>query len=93
MNTVQTAVNAINAMNSDELEQIVDAIKLRRTYLSRHAARTLGVGDSVKFEARGRVVRGTVFKVNPKTVIVKEQGYGKWKVPASMLTRVDTETA
>jgi len=78
MNTVQTAVNAINSMNSDELEQIVDAIKLRRTYLSR---------------ARGRVVRGTVFKVNPKTVIVKEQGYGNWKVPAAMLTRVDTETA
>ena len=93
MNTVQTAVNAINAMNSDELEQIVEAVNLRRAYLSRHAARTLTVGDSVKFEARGRVVRGTVFKVNRKTVIVKEQGYGKWKVPASMIARVDTETA
>jgi len=92
MNTVQTAVNAINAMNSDELEQIVDAIKLRRNYLSRQTARALAVGDSVKFDARGRVVRGTVFKINPKTVIVMEQGYGKWKVPASMLTRVDTAT-
>ena len=60
MNTVQTAVSAINSMNNDELEQVVDAIKLRRTYLSRQTTRQLAVGDSVKFEARGRVVQGEI---------------------------------
>ena len=90
MNTVQTAVSAINSMNDDELEQIVDAIKLRRTYLSRQTTRELATGDSVEFEARGRTVKGTVIKINRKTVIVYEAGYGKWKVPASMLRKTET---
>jgi FKBP-type peptidyl-prolyl cis-trans isomerase 2 len=77
-------------MNDDELEQIVDAIKLRRTYLSRQTTRELATGDSVEFEARGRTVKGTVIKINRKTVIVYEAGYGKWKVPASMLRKTET---
>jgi len=28
-----------------------------------------------------------VTKVNPKTVIVMEQGYGKWRVDASLLSK------
>ena len=90
MNSVQTAVSAINSMNDDELEQIVDAIKLRRTYLSRQTTRALATGDTVEFEARGRTVKGTVIKINRKTVIVHEAGYGKWKVPASMLRKTET---
>lgn len=90
MNTVQTAVNAINSMNNDELEQIVDAVKLRRTYLSRQTTRQMTVGDSVEFEARGRTVQGVVIKINRKTVIVNESGYGNWKVPASMLQKTET---
>jgi len=90
MNAVQTAVAAINSMNNDELQQAVDAIKLRRTYLSRQTTRQLAVGDSVEFEARSRVVRGAVTKINPKTVIVREVGYGNWKVPASLLQKTET---
>jgi uncharacterized protein YkvS len=90
MNTVQTAVAAINSMNNDELEQVVDAIKLRRTYLSRQTTRQLATGDSVEFEARGRVVRGRVTKINRKTVIVHEPGYGNWKVPASLVCKTET---
>ena len=90
MNLVQTAVNAINSMNDDELEQIVDAIKLRRTYLSRQTTRALATGDSVEFEARGQKIYGRVTKINRKTVIVHEAGYGKWKVPASMLRKTET---
>jgi len=90
MNAVQTAANAINTMNNDELDQVVEAIKLRRTYLSRRVTRQLAVGDSVEFEARGRTVQGVVTKINPKTVIVLEVGYGKWKVSASLLQKTET---
>mgnify|MGYP001046045458 FL=1 len=90
MNSVQTAIAAINTMENDELEQIVDAIKLRRTYLSRETTRQLAKGDSVEFEARGRVVRGRVTKINRKTVIVHESGYGNWKVPASLVRKTET---
>ena len=89
MNNVQTAVEAIRNMNNDEINQVVEAIKLQRTYLARTTARAMAIGDTVEFEARGRVVRGTVTKINRKTVVVREQGYGQWRVTASLLRVVE----
>ena len=91
MNTVQTAVTAIHSMNTDELNQVVEAIKLRRTYLTRQKAAALRVGDRVSFDARGMAVLGTVTKVNTKTVQVKQDNaYTTWRVHASLLKKVDT---
>ena len=89
MNKVQTAVDAIRNMNNDELNQVIEAIKLQRTWLAKTTARALAVGDWVEFTARGRTVTGKVTKINPKTVIVNEVGYGNWKVTASLLKVVD----
>ena len=87
MNNVQTAVEAIRNADNDELNQIIEAIKLQRTWLARTTARALTVGDTVSFTGRGgKTVTGTVTKINRKTVVVREQGYGQWRVPASMLT-------
>lgn len=87
MNNVQKAITAIRNCNNDELNQVIEAIKLQRTYLARSTARALAVGDTVQFTGRGgRTVTGTVEKVNRKTVIVAEPGYGRWKVTASLLT-------
>ena len=85
MNNVQTAITAIRNCNNDELNQVIEAIKLQRTYLARSTARALAVGDTVQFTGRnGRRVTGTVEKVNRKTVIVRD-GLTKWKVTASLL--------
>ena len=87
MNNVQTAVTAIRNMNNDELNQTIEAIKLQRTRLARSTARALAVGDTVSFTGRGgQTVTGTVEKINRKTVIVAQPGYGRWKVTASLLT-------
>ena len=93
MSNVQTAVTAIRAMNNDELNQVIEAIKLQRTWLARQQTATLAVGDTVKFQGRGgRKVVGTVTKINRKTVIVKD-GYTNWRVTASLLTRVEPQEA
>jgi len=93
MNTVQTAITAIrNVDTDDELKQIIDAVKLQRQFITAQNIRSVAVGDTVEFEARGRTVQGTVAKVNRKNVKVREAGYGTWNVPASMLKRVG-ETA
>jgi uncharacterized protein YkvS len=85
MNNVQTAITAIRAMNNDEINQVVEAIKLQRTFLARSTARGLTVGDTVSFTGRGgATVVGTVEKINRKTVIVRD-GMTKWKVSASLL--------
>jgi len=88
MNNVQTAITAIRNMSNDEINQVVEAIKLQRTYNARQTARALSVGDTVSFTGRGgATVTGVVEKINRKTVIVKE-GFTKWKVTASLLKQI-----
>ena len=88
MNNVQTAIAAIRNMNNDEINQVVEAIKLQRTYLARTTARSLMVGDIVSFEGRGgATVTGRVQKINRKTVLVKDSASNTvWRVTASLLT-------
>ena len=89
MNTVQTAVTAIRNTNRDELNQIIEAVKLQQTWLAKQSARTFSVGDAVQFTGRGnRTVVGTVSKVNPKTIVVDSPSQGRWKVTASMLKQM-----
>ena len=90
MNTVQTAVTAIRNADRNELNQIIDAVKLQQNFLARTQARTFTIGDAVQFKGRGnRTVVGTVSKVNPKTIVVDSPSQGRWKVTASMLTSLE----
>ena len=89
MNNVQTAIAAISDMSNDEINQVVEAIKLRRTLNARQAARALMVGDNVNFTSSrtGQNTTGVVMKIAIKFVTVKTFG-GLWRVPANMLTKV-----
>ena len=89
--SVQAAIQAIrNINNDDDLRSVIDAIKLQRQFIAVQTIRSVTVGDTVQFTARGRVITGEVMKVNRKNVKVKEGGYTTWNVPANMLTVVET---
>lgn len=89
MNDFATALTAIHKMDMDQLNRIVEAVKTRRTYLTRQKAVSFAVGDRVSFAARGMQVLGTVTKVNIKTILVKQDNaYTTWKVHASLLKPV-----
>ena len=47
MNTVQTAVTAIRNADRNELNQIIEAVKLQQNFLARQSARTFMKGDAV----------------------------------------------
>ena len=85
------AENIRQLKTQDEVNLVIEAIKLQMTYLSRKNIRQFIKGDKVKFTARnGTVVVGTVDKVNQKTVLVKQNNPGMfgtttYKVPAGML--------
>jgi hypothetical protein len=88
MNNVQQIISLIHKVQSnDELNQILDAWKLKRTYLTRQNVRQLAVGDKVQWEGRNGFSKGTVTKINRKYIIV-DTGFGKWRVPANMLEKV-----
>ena len=85
---IDKAVDSIRHMSLDELKIIQDEISMRRTALSRENMRTINVGDNVSFTGRnGGIQTGSVTKKAIKYVTV-DTGFGRWKVPASMLTLV-----
>ena len=86
MTMLNTVLDQVARMDNAELNRVIDAVKMRRTFISKESARGLFIGDSVSFEGkRGQRVQGTVSKVNSKTVVVDTAG-GRWKVTASLLT-------
>tara|TARA_Y100000389_G_scaffold156962_1_gene157967 strand:- start:2327 stop:2614 length:288 start_codon:yes stop_codon:yes gene_type:complete len=89
-NLVTKSVELIYQMDNDQLNEIVDAIKLKRTYLAKQAVRSFLVGDIVQFTKKnGMQVSGQVRKINKKYIIVNESATGtQWKVPGTMLTKL-----
>ena len=90
-NNVTKVVEVIYKMDANELDQVVEAIQLKRQYLAKQAIRNFVVGDMVQFTSRktGGRVNATVEKVNKKYVIVSTHiGGERWRVPATMLTKL-----
>jgi hypothetical protein len=89
-NTVTKAVQEIYKMDNDQLNQVIEAIKLRRTYLAREATRSFKSGQIVSFKSKtGGKITGSIQKVNRKYVIVDAHvGGTRYRVPASMLETV-----
>lgn len=87
-NRVTKTVELIYQMNNDELNQVVEAIKLKRTHLAKSVARSVRVGDVVSFDGRGgQTVTGKVIKVNRKTLVVQDSAsHTRWRVTASLVT-------
>ena len=90
-NLVTKSVELIYQMNNEQLNEVVEAIKLKRQYLAKQAIKNFMVGDMVQFTSRktGGKVNATVKKVNKKYVIVSAHiGGTQWRVPATMLTKI-----
>jgi|TARA_B110000977_G_scaffold87132_1_gene115983 hypothetical protein len=88
MNIVTKATELVYQMDNQQLNQLVEAVKLKRTHLARQAVRSFTVGDNVRFKGRsGNIVKGTVRKVNRKYIVVDTQ-MGGYRVPATMLEGV-----
>ena len=89
------AIEAVNKLDSVELNGLVDAIKRRRTVLYAQAIGQFAQDDVVTFTAKtGEKVVGIVKKTGRKNVTVKPTKPAKfikhlWQVPATMLNAYD----
>lgn len=84
MQNYDDVYHVIMNSNNDELNEIIDMIKIRKTRLREDASRKFVVGDWVTFDAgkRGKVT-GVVSKVNSKSVLVRQsvdKNVMNWKV-------------
>ena len=62
----KSILNAINKMDSKEINELIGAIKRRRSVLENSAALAFLKGDKVTFDNNGRTELGVVFKVKKK---------------------------
>ena len=73
---------------NDDLDSIVDSLKLARARIARNIKNSLSVGDNVAFSSRGIDYKGYVTKIAVKNVTVRT-GRGLFRVPAALLTVVE----
>ena len=82
-------IQDIYVLNNDELNKVVDAVKLRRNQLHFTDAHNLKFNDRVSFQGRHGVTEtGTVEKVKIKYVLVRTDAGQRWNVPGSHLTLI-----
>ena len=88
-NLVTKASEIIYQMDQEQLNQVIDAIKLKRNHLAKQATRSMMVGDIVGFTGkRGNQVSGKVTKIAKKYVTVDCGINGNWRVPGNHLTKL-----
>jgi len=86
---IDKMIEDINLLNTEELNRVVDAVKLRRNSLHALDAHSLKFGDRVFFTGRhGVLEHGTVEKVKIKYVLVRTDRGQRWNVPGSHLTLI-----
>ena len=76
MSNLNKVLSEIAIMDSEEINSVVEAIKLRRTFLAKSTVRSFNVGDVVEFDARGGIIKGTITKKAIKNITV-DTGRGK----------------
>ncbi len=86
MSNLNKVLSEIAIMDSEEINSVVEAIKLRRTFLAKSTVRSFNVGDVVEFDARGGTIQGTITKKAIKNITV-DTGRGKWRVSATLLRK------
>lgn len=77
-------------MEKQDFDIVAQIYKNAQRNLQSTVAQTFKVGDTVTFNAKGRVVEATVLKVNRKTIKVKENKGAdfRWSVSPTLLKKV-----
>ena len=89
---VEEIIKCIYKLDEEELTQIVLAIKDRRDGLRYSNLKNFKVGNKVSWSyGRGtskEFYKGEVYKINAKTIAVREsdRAWMKWRISPSMLT-------
>ena len=82
-------IQDVGVLNNDELNKVVEAVKLRRNQLHFKNAHSLRIGQRVSFQGRrGITEKGTVKKIKIKYVLVETDRGQRWNVPGSHLTQI-----
>ena len=89
MNAMEEIKATIFSSNREEINAIIELVKVRKEMLSKEKMSEMKVGDKVSFIHKGAKILGTIRKKNIKRLVVDTE-IGGWNIPASLLT-LETE--
>ena len=82
-------IKAIHKMDTDNLNQVISACKLRRNQIHYKDTQSFSVGDRVSFKGRGGVIeKGVIEKVKIKYLLIKTDTGPRWNVPGSHISKI-----
>ena len=88
MNKIQKIIEDILTMNGEDIQSVVDAVKIRRNQLHLQDAQSFRVGDTVFFRGRrNTLTEAKVEKIKVKFVLVRTLDGTRWNVPGSHLSK------
>ena len=86
---INDVLNFIDDMNGDDLQKVINVVKMRRDQLHFQNAQSLRIGDAVSFTGRrGAILKGVVEKVKVKYILVRTTSGTLGNVPGCHLTKI-----
>ena len=86
---INDILRSVENLNGDDLQKVINVVKMRRDQLHFQNAQSLRVGDAVSFKGRrGSILKGVVEKVKIKYILVRTTSGTRWNVPGSHLTKI-----
>ena len=85
---INDILRSVENLNGDDLQKVINVVKMRRNQLHTSSAHSLKIGERVSFAGRhGSTLKGVVEKVKIKYVLVRTDSGQRWNVPGSHLTK------
>jgi len=81
-----TAVS--NLTNNDDINLVIEAVKIARDKINSLTRLAFRVGESVTFTHKNSVISGKIKKINPKNILVKAESGMVWTIGPSLLEKV-----
>ena len=86
---INDVLNFIDDLNTDDLQKVINVVKMRRNQLHFKDTQSFKSGGGVSFSGRrGAILKGEVEKVKIKYILVRTTSGTRWNVPGSHLTKI-----
>jgi small-conductance mechanosensitive channel len=83
-----TLMNIVPNLDMDDIRRVYSILKDRQSRIQYQTTFKFNAGDRVQFNGKGRMVSGSITKINQKTIKVKADDNVLWTVSPSLLTKI-----
>lgn len=84
-----TLMNIVPNLDMDDIRRVYSILKDRQSRIQYQNTFKFNTGDRVQFNGKyGRMVSGSITKINQKTIKVKADDNVLWTVSPSLLTKI-----